>query len=381
MIASYGMLKTMSAFQGSPLSIVIVVVVILVASSLFHGVIFMQSEQSDAVADASKITSSSVNDELHEEKRRVVMAWAIHHSHERIVNQLQNHSWAGVFDGVQALCGVEIHPENLLVNATLWDYCQKIRAGMTPEQEFHLWMDGPVPDAALEKPEQLVKAISTFAQIHQLDGIHIDDEMECAPRSSLKRLEKWMAFMDMLAVELHQHEVMLSVAVQSVFGIQDTPSQANCSDQNLEPGNANCSSACDKHPSAYPIEPRVVELFANSQVDRWMEMDTYYFTTGRYLDALDWYAKYTPHPKLGIGLMNRPDDLTSDGLLARFHAIDQYDLDWINIFLLPADDQWLAYLKRWKSRCHGCGLQSILGCYDLSIKCGGQGGNDNSIEL
>ena len=44
-------------------------------------------------------------------------------------------------------------------------------------------------------------------------------------------------------------------------------------------------------------------------------------------------------------------------------------IDWINVFMLPIDDKFLEYLKRWKTFCSGCGQQSVLGCFDMSITC------------
>ena len=98
-------------------------------------------------------------------------------------------------------------------------------------------------------------------------------------------------------------------------------------------------------------------------------MDTYYFTTARFLDALDWYVENVSNDQLGVAMMNR-DDITDDGLLTRFYAIhSKAKLDWINIFLLPANDMFLPYLRRWKSNCKGCGIQSRLGCFDLTVPC------------
>ena len=51
-------------------------------------------------------------------------------------------------------------------------------------------------------------------------------------------------------------------------------------------------------------------------------MDVYYFTTGRFLNMLDWHTQYIPRTQLGVALMNR-GNLTPDGLVARFHAINQ----------------------------------------------------------
>lgn len=125
---------------------------------------------------------------------------------------------------------------------------------------------------------------------------------------------------------------------------------------------------------------------SQSYVDQWLEMDTYYSTTGRFLNTMDWYAENVATEKLGVAMMNR-NDISQDGLLARFHAIDKSNVDWINIFCLPADDMFLPLLRRWKTKCSGCGVQSTLGCYDLTVPCqyeegkiNGEGGKNKMIK-
>lgn len=104
-------------------------------------------------------------------------------------------------------------------------------------------------------------------------------------------------------------------------------------------------------------------------MDRWLEMDTYYFSTSRYLDALDWYVSAVSRDRLGIAVMNR-EDISADGYVARFHALDKSGADWLNIFMLPASDAWLPYLHRWKTRCAGCPNAGTLSCYELAVECG-----------
>ena len=102
-------------------------------------------------------------------------------------------------------------------------------------------------------------------------------------------------------------------------------------------------------------------------------MDTYYFGLGRFLGALDWYVTNVGDlDRLGVAMMNR-GDLTGEGLLARFHAIDRSDANLVNIFMLPASEEFRELLLRWKSRCEGCGAQADLGCYDLSTPCASAG--------
>mmetsp|Transcript_52781 Transcript_52781/g.78876 ORF Transcript_52781/g.78876 Transcript_52781/m.78876 type:complete len:186 (-) Transcript_52781:733-1290(-) len=158
-----------------------------------------------------------------------------------------------------------------------------------------------------------------------------------------------------------------------MFGIQDVPYNPYCGPNHTH--SPSCGQACKYLPRDYLFEPRVAELLSSTELDRWLVMDTYYFTTGRFLGSLAWYLEYAgPLEKIGIGVMNRPGvtndtPLTEDGMVARFHAMSSNNVEWINFFILPADDQWLPYLRRWKTYCAGCGNQIILGCYDMSVPC------------
>ena len=97
-------------------------------------------------------------------------------------------------------------------------------------------------------------------------------------------------------------------------------------------------------------------------------MDTYYFSTGRFLGALDWYVENVPLHSLGFGLQNRTA-FSEDELVARFYALHHSRVQHINIFMMPVDDKFLPYLARWKSHCRHCGVQTTLGCFDMSIEC------------
>lgn len=284
------------------------------------------------------------------------MAWA--NSNPAAVSQLQNSSWKGVFDGVQAFCGVYFLPHGgLYVNRTKWNDCQALRDTARAQGiHFYACIEGKVPDH-VQNIQPLIEDAVAFATKYNLDGFSLDDEYDCAPRSTLHRLQSWMTFVNAFAQGLQDSGLELSAAVQAMFGIQNVPYNPN----------DGISQAC-KDPSRYALEPRVPQMLADSPMERWLVMDTYYFSTGRFLNVLDWHVEYVPSDKLGIGIMNR-DDLTEDGLVSRFHAMDKSGIDWINVFKMPVDDVFLPYLQRWKSHCAGCGVQELLGCYELSVPC------------
>lgn len=299
-------------------------------------------------------------------RKRTVMAWASRDGAGAL--QLRNASWAGIFDGVQAFCGVSFRPDGsgLDLDPVKWEGCTALHhAARDSGVEFHLCIEGKVPDHAANSPQPVIDAAMAIASEYGVNGFSLDDEYDCAPRSTLDHFERWMTYVDALAQGLHSAGLELSAAVQAMFGIQDVPYRPYCANNTYSP---ECSQACRDAPSSYPLEPRVGQLMSQSFVDRWLEMDTYYFTTSHFLNTMDWYVENVATEKLGVAMMNR-DDLSEEGLLARFHAIDKSDVDWINIFLLPADDLFLPQLRRWKTRCAGCGVQSVLGCYDLAVSC------------
>lgn len=234
--------------------------------------------------------------------------------------------------------------------------------------EFHCWTNG-VPQVLLEdksKRQAFFASAVAVAHKHGIRGYSLDDETDCAPRSVLKNFSLWSEFVDQFAQALHAAEppIQLSAAVQAMMGIQDVPYKPTCS----PPDAPSCSQACNRAPMDYAPEPRVGELMSSNSMDRWLEMDTYYFGTARYLDALDWYTREVVLDKLGVAVMNR-DDISDDGYLARFHALDKSDVNWLNIFMLPANDNWLPFLKRWKTRCANCPNAGSLSCYEPSAKC------------
>ena len=297
---------------------------------------------------------------------RTVMAWTV--PNNGAAAQLRNTSWANIFDGVQAGgCGIEFYPDGsgMYVNVTKWNGCLDLHKAVREKGgKFNAWIGAP-PAQAIINPTNVLRDALALAKSLDLDGFSIDDETDCSPRSTLERFENWMTFINIFSNGLHAKGLTLSAAVQAMFGIQDVPYKPLCT----PPQNPSCSQACNQAPYAYPNEPKVIELMNNSTIDRFLEMDTYYFGTARFLGALDWYTENVALNKLGVAVMNRKD-ISAEGLVARFHAIEKSKADWINVFLLPANDEWLPYLKRWKTSCVGCGVNTVLGCYDLSVDCG-----------
>ena len=302
-----------------------------------------------------------------ETTERTVGAWLpIETDNYQAINaQLQNTTgWGGILDVIQlAGCGWEVNPNTtaMTVNQTLFEspHCQGIiKTLRTQNIDVHMWV-GNVPNQANSDPSTLVS--STLALLQQdeyafVKGIHFDDEKECAPRATLTNFTSWINYLNTYSNALHKVDVHVSVAVQALFGIEDAPYVHN--------------SPCAVAPWKYKTDPQVIELMSTMTVDRFLEMDTYYFTMARYLNALDWYVDSVPQNKLGVAvanldvnpsLKNKPDEY-----LARMYALHKSDANWFNLFDMPIDVEWLEHAKRWKNKCAGC---PSLACYDLDVKC------------
>ncbi len=305
---------------------------------------------------------------------RKVFAWAS--SSNATVAQLTNASWAGIFDGVHAGCGVDIVASGttsvtMSINDTIFAQCTALKQAVEAGGgEFHVWTNA-VPQLLLDNPSlraPFIKSAIDAAHKHGIQGFSIDDETDCAPRSTLQNFTAWVEFINQFSDALHAASppIQLSAAVQAMFGIEDVAYKPLCH----PPASPSCSQACNRAPWDYNTTAKaaVGRLMSNSSMDRWLEMDTYYFSTARYLDALDWYTEAVSLDHLGVAVMNRKD-ISAEGYLARFHALDRSGANWLNLFMLPAADEWLPYLRRWKTHCKGCANNGALSCYEMELLC------------
>lgn len=68
-----------------------------------------------------------------------------------------------------------------------------------------------MPPAAIANPGPAVASAVALALQLGVDGFSIDDEYDCAPRSTLKNFTSWVGFIDELATGLHTEKLELSV--------------------------------------------------------------------------------------------------------------------------------------------------------------------------
>ena len=109
-------------------------------------------------------------------------------------------------------------------------------------------------------------------------------------------------------------------------------------------------------------------MLSKSKISRWIEMDDYYFSTARFLDALDWHVENIALDKLGVGMMNRVN-IDADGWASRFHAIRASKVTQLDIFVMPIADEFLTWLWRWKTGYKHCPNGGVLSASEPSADC------------
>ena len=323
---------------------------------------------------------------------RQVWAWAGGKSYKipQQVRQLSNNRWNELIDGIQIWCGLSFTESGIQLNRTELEESGKpifdVINTKSNNIKVQLMISGTLPVASLK--DNITKFGMDAKSIYQLvqneyhitvDGFSIDDETNCAPTSNSGEFVEWTKQQSRLAEALKwyiHNDIHLTSAVQALFGIQPDGKE---------------STACADAPSSYPLDPTVTNLLQNEdgrsvELQKWLIMDTYYFTTARFLSMLDWHQTYVNHQQLGIEIMNRDDFIEEDLLVARFHALHHSRVDWMNVFMLPIENRFYEYLLRWKTFCQGCGPQfATFGCFDMSIDCNTTLHNNdptsNSIEI
>lgn len=280
--------------------------------------------------------------------------------------QLRHHH--GLMDGIHLhMLYFDHETHGFTPRAINWEAMAPIvYAARDTQVQIEIWIQGVFPImASTEIIESYIQSALHFRRIFetqfvdtQLTGFSFDDERDCAPRSNVTAFTDWMRFQNVFTTDMHKHNLTVSSAVQAMFGI-------------LQKDDDSKTAPCDKLPSAYPLEPQVIQQIQTATLDKWLVMDTYYFGIGRFLTSLDWYRTYFPLHQLAFGLWNDNDDLNDEGALtSRFYALHHSTgVSQINIFMLPIDERFIPFLRRWKTYCRGCGIQSVLGCLDMSIGC------------
>lgn len=293
---------------------------------------------------------------------RELWAWTSANVATETIAQLHNQSWSGMVDGLYAFCGVNFHvnPDNttsIVVNQTEYENCTKIQQACDELNiSFHVCL-GSIPQQAIDNPQSVITSAIEIANKYKWDGYNIDDESECAPRATIANFSEYVGFINTFSDALHDQNLIVTADVQAMFGIENVSYVQNY--------------PCLYDPWFYETNQDLVKMLSTSTIDRWIEMDTYYFTLSRFIDALDWYVDESgidTIKQLGVGMMNRNDIDVPDGYVARFKAIWDKNIDFISMFIMPISDDFLMWLRRWKNYCDDC-PQKELSCFEPSVSC------------
>ena len=273
-------------------------------------------------------------------QERRILAWTNPQTSSLAAAQFNNESWKGLFTGYFGFCGTDFASDGsgITFNTTTYKGCDEIRIASTNQHaEFHMCL-GTVPQLAIDNPSATIASAVTLALANNWSGYNIDDESHTAPRATPANFQAWVGFINAFADGLHKHGLQLTADVQSVT-----------------------------LPYDYKPAKELTELLTTSTIDRWINMDTYYFSTGRFLDALDYYSGVAmKSDKCGVGMENRKD-ISTDGYVGRFHAIEHSGVIELDMFIAPISDSFLPYLWKFKTKCGGCTNGGVLSCWsDLS---------------
>jgi hypothetical protein len=266
--------------------------------------------------------------------QRRILAWTNPATSTLAAAQFNNASWKGLYSGFMGFCGASFVESDgtVQLNTSIYQGCDAIREA-AKDVEFHMCL-GTVPPSAIANPNATIAAAVSLALQHNWSGYNIDDESHTAPRGTPAEFRAWVQFINAFSNGLHQHGLQLTADVQSVT-----------------------------LPWKYQPSDELTQLLTDSTIDRWINMDTYYFSTGRFMDALDYYSNVAmPAAKCGVGMLNRKD-ISDDGYVARFHAIQNSGVLELDMFIMPISDNFLPFLWKFKNGCSGCTNHGVLSCW------------------
>lgn len=257
--------------------------------------------------------------------------------------------------------------------------CRGVRTALANTgRPFEAVLGGRLPaeTAALDVGAAVASAVAVARQ-YNFSGYNVDDESECAPRSTLANFTAWASFHGAFARGLAAHGLSLSSDIYAAFGITDAPyvSQRPCDGLH----RLNCSGCMDR----FKPDRRIAQALAaggdSNSATQWVTMDTYFYTLDHFLNALDWHRSFLPAGRLGVGLINSlrrgdtPDGLplhnvSAEGWAARAHALHAANISHVSIWSMPLSDEFLWWVPRWKGACRNCGT---LACFQPSSECSG----------
>ena len=264
-----------------------------------------------------------------------------------VVQQLQTNP--GLFDGLYGFCGHHFKPDGTLYigNITKNGQCAgKINATSPPipggadmlaeakrqQIDFQPVITLEDPFAAMNNTAPYIASFAAMAKKEGWKGFNLD--WEGKNTTSTKELFlNFCQLMNDFADGLEKHGLTFSTDVQWVTQWTKGPEDMTELTALLSSGHA-----------------------------KWITMDTYYYSTGRVVDALDFYATRVSPSHLSVG-MSSNSIVNQDGFVARMHALREYHISDVTMFMLPTAELWMPWLRKWKNDCAGCPGGGTLSCF------------------
>tara|TARA_B110001452_G_scaffold234863_1_gene213396 strand:- start:316 stop:1311 length:996 start_codon:yes stop_codon:yes gene_type:complete len=289
---------------------------------------------------------------------------------------LQLRANPGLFTGVMAFCGWAIAPNGTVYEKNVTKYGQCVgrntggadvlgevrRGGM----ELHAVVSIDDHEASFADPAALVAGFAARARAEGWAGWNLDWE-GANVTGTVDKFVRYCNLTNALADGLHAHGLAFSADIQWVT--QPWHSQPNSAlDALLGAGRLRWSRPRVEAPTPGPAADRLAHNLrltpSHATRPTTVSMDTYYFKTGRVIDAMDFYTTRVPNrDRLGIGLSTREPTPTLDGFVARFHALRAAQVRELDMFAMPLNETWLPWLRKWKNECRGCPNGGALSCF------------------
>ena len=256
-----------------------------------------------------------------------------------------------LIDGIYLMCGPNWGADGTLtLNETSYEAdCSPMlrEACQRHGVEVHAFLAGSPPPAVLQNPAAFAASAGALAKRHGWSGINIDDESQCAPRSTLANFTTWVRGLSALQRALRPHELSLSVDAQAVWGIQDAPWTPH--------------APCKKAPWEFRVDPGLRTLLQKeSEIDTWVSMDTYLPQPGRFVGQVQWWASMVggAHFSAGIegGNWENQTVVTDDSasFVAKMQAVWAAKVARLSFWMGVVNPEWRPWLIRWKTNCSLC---------------------------